>query len=144
MKKNYLEKVKIFTKCILLDGNGKFLALRRGMSDRRRPGGWDFPGGNFEKGEHILDSAKREVLEESGLQVRDLQPVYVDSGAGIYEKDLDVVAVCFSTENWSGEVVLSDEHDEFVWTKPQEFLELPTGNDGGFLHSAVRAYLKLV
>lgn len=31
---------------------------------------WNFPGGRIEYGEHILYSAKREVKEETGLEIR--------------------------------------------------------------------------
>lgn len=51
---------------IVLDGNRVLLA-RRGHAPWF--GGWGSPGGFCEAGEHPLDAAIREVLEETGLRV---------------------------------------------------------------------------
>ena len=32
---------------------------------------WNFPGGHLEYGEEIIDCARREVLEETGIEIRD-------------------------------------------------------------------------
>jgi len=36
-------------------------------------GTWNFPGGKLDFGEEIFDCAKREVLEESGLKIKNLR-----------------------------------------------------------------------
>jgi 8-oxo-dGTP diphosphatase len=51
---------------IVLDG-GRVLLARRGHSPWF--GGWGSPGGFCEAGEHPVDTAVREVLEETGLDV---------------------------------------------------------------------------
>ena len=47
---------------------GRCLALRRG-------GEWVFPKGHLEQGERPEDAAIREVREETGLEVRIIQPI---------------------------------------------------------------------
>ncbi len=49
---------------IVRDRNGSFLIVH---STRR--GSWDCPGGRREPGETVLDCARRELAEETGLQV---------------------------------------------------------------------------
>jgi 8-oxo-dGTP pyrophosphatase MutT (NUDIX family) len=38
-----------------------------------RRGKWDMPKGKIDKGEHIIDGAKREVTEETGIQIESIE-----------------------------------------------------------------------
>ncbi|MBI2482041.1 MAG: NUDIX domain-containing protein [Candidatus Vogelbacteria bacterium] len=49
---------------------GKFLMLKRANS--HRSGSWSVPGGHLEYGESFENTAKREVLEEAGIKIKNL------------------------------------------------------------------------
>src|SRR6266853_970346 len=49
----------------ILDNSGRILCVRMNYATRA----WTTPGGRVEPGESPLDALKREVLEESGLDV---------------------------------------------------------------------------
>lgn len=49
---------------VLRDDKHVLLGLRKGAHGA---GTWSFPGGHLEAGESLVDCAKREVLEETGL-----------------------------------------------------------------------------
>jgi ADP-ribose pyrophosphatase YjhB (NUDIX family) len=52
---------------LVADGEGRLLLGRRARQPWR--GYWDTPGGFLEEGEHPLDALRRELLEETGLEV---------------------------------------------------------------------------
>lgn len=52
---------------IVLDGDGRILLARRAGEPFKDC--WDTPGGFVEEGEHPLDALRRELLEETGLEV---------------------------------------------------------------------------
>lgn len=56
------------TACALVtDDRGRLLLARRAGEPER--GRWDLPGGFLEEGEHPLVALRRELLEETGLEV---------------------------------------------------------------------------
>lgn len=89
---------------IVEDGAGRALLQRR--SDN---GGWDYAGGSMELGEEIEETARRELLEETGLTARRLELLGVFSGEAmhyIYPNgdevyNVDVVFIC---RDYAGEL----------------------------------------
>ena len=60
--------------------NSAFVILQKKskvLIGKRAGGGWTFPGGRFDAGENASDAAKRELAEESGIQVsvEELYPI---------------------------------------------------------------------
>ena len=138
-----LNNVKFLQKCIIVDDRGRILALRRDPNDARRPNCWDFPGGNYEAGETVDECIKREIYEETKLLAKSLRAIYIASNMGKTYSDINVIAACQVCLDWEGEVNLSSEHVEYRWVTPEEFMDLETGDDGGFLKDSLRAYLKM-
>jgi len=85
------------------------------LLQKRYDGGWGLPGGLMEMGESLEDTAKREVLEETGLVVTDLQLLGVFSGPDYYLKvsngdELYSVTAVYYTRNVQGDLVI-DYHE---------------------------------
>lgn len=142
-----LTNARVIQKCLIVDNNsGNILVLQRGQEDNHRGLKWDFPGGGYEQGEDITESLYREVLEESALVVHSAQPIFVDNRigekSGLYAGD-HVFAICQLSNNWEGEVTLSDEHIASRWLSPEDALNLDYGDDGGFFTSSLEAYLAI-
>ena len=56
------------------------------LLQHRHDGGWGLPGGIMELGESLEETARREVKEETGLDIGELKLLGVYSGAEYYYK----------------------------------------------------------
>jgi ADP-ribose pyrophosphatase YjhB (NUDIX family) len=107
--------------------DGKVLIVRRA----RRPalGIYTLPGGGVEIGETLIEAVKREVREETAL---DIEPValaghreaIMRDAAGRAERHF--VVLCFASRWISGEPVLNEELSEARWLEPGELSGLRT------------------
>lgn len=90
---------------VIVDEVGRIL-----LQQRRFPyGSWGIPGGLMELGESTEEVAKREVFEETGLKIDDLQLINVYSGAQNFVKaqngdEFYVVTVAYYSHNSVGEL----------------------------------------
>lgn len=96
---------------------GKMLLVQRG----REPGKglWAVPGGKVEWGESMRDAARREVLEETGLEVDVGDVVWV--GEVVTDKD-HLVLIDFAGSVVGGELAAADDADDAQWVP---FDEIP-------------------
>jgi 8-oxo-dGTP diphosphatase len=101
--------------------NGKILIVQRASNDTF-PDLWEFPGGKREPLEKSVDGAKREVKEETGLDVE------IDKVVGVFDYQLekedgirDATQINFLVRPIGPtEVKLSEEHQNFAWITEKE------------------------
>lgn len=129
-------RVKILQKAAVLRA-GKILALKRPPDDFSRPNCWDLPGGSVDFGEDLKEAIRAEIKEETGLEVKNLKPVYAVSGVN-NKKNIYIVALGWKAETASEAVTLSEEHSQYRWATREEFLELEVGDDDGLLKGIAR------
>jgi 8-oxo-dGTP pyrophosphatase MutT (NUDIX family) len=100
-----------------------FLVLKRSDSERAFPGLWDLPGGKWERGEDLLESLKREVREETSLEI-----VPWDAPLGVYRAEVKpgvpVEFSIYSVKQFSGVVRIGAEHSAFDWKRKEDILSL--------------------
>jgi 8-oxo-dGTP diphosphatase len=99
-------------KAIILDAQNRCLLVRRSALNKRFAGKWEWPGGKVDKGEHFADALRREVREETGLEVE------LEAFAGAIQFSMpatQVVLIFMEAPMRGGDVRLSEEHDEFAW-----------------------------
>lgn len=118
-------KIRLGTSAIIFNNERKFLLTQR--SDNYR---WCLPGGAVESGESVAEACEREVLEETGLNVRVTRLVGVYSHADqlVVYKDgnkAQIVAIHFEAEIVGGELGLSDETTDFGFFTAEEMENLP-------------------
>lgn len=104
-------------KAIVRDGEGRCLLLRRSAASKGNPGKWDFPGGKLDPGERVDEGLCREVAEETGVTIS-VERVLGAAQSGL--PDRMVAYLIMEARLESGEVRLSEEHDDFVWVALSE------------------------
>lgn len=63
---------------MILKGN-KILLGKRNEGNELGENSWNCPGGKLEFGENIIDAAKREVEEETGIKVNEIKLISVSN-----------------------------------------------------------------
>lgn len=110
-------------KAIVVNKN-KVLIIREAPSykDGTNIGKWGVPGGRIKPEEHIVDALKREVLEETGLDVKIGVPVHVDEWFPQVRGELWHIVATFRVCTLARirDIRLSDEHDSFQWIESNE------------------------
>ena len=100
----------IFTNmCMVYDGEGNVLVQNRLNPDWS---GIVFPGGHVEAGESFYDAAVREVFEETGLTVSELQMCGIKDW--FRDDGTRYVVLLYKTDKFEGELASSDE-GEVMW-----------------------------
>lgn len=93
--------------------------------------GLDYPGGKIQEGEtSIVESLKREVREETGLEIEVGEPFATWTNTFPPSHRLagkKVYLVGYRCNYVSGEIKLSDEHDKYRWVNSTNYNEV---NDG--------------
>jgi len=106
---------KIIVAGIVID-NGKALIIQRSGKDAF-PDLWELPSGKRDDFEKSKDALKREVKEETGLNIEPLVPVHVFEFRVEKEKEIrDSTQISFLVKPvGKGQVKLSKEHQNFAW-----------------------------
>lgn len=104
--------------------DGKVLIIKRNNHARVGGGTWECPGGKVEFGEDLESAMKREAKEEAGLEIQINKILYATS----FQTDptRQVVLITYLCHCEAGDILLSDEHSEYLWaTKDQLKTLLP-------------------
>lgn len=117
------------TACALVaDAEGRLLLVRRAHDPYG--GTWDLPGGFLEEAEHPLDALRRELLEETGLEVDPLD--FVGAWIDRYGDGPDApttLNLYWTARVTGGEPVAGDDAAELRWF-PRD--ALPPDGEIGF------------
>lgn len=116
------EKKQWVAVTVLLFRGGRMLSMRRAPTQEAGPGLWEGVSGRVRPGEDPIAAAHREVAEETGLRVQ-INPQPIIAYAALRKGEAMTVIV-FSARHESGEVTLSEEHDEYRWCEVAELTEL--------------------
>ena len=105
--------------------DGCVLLVRRGQPPAENL--WAIPGGNVEIGETLQEAAEREILEETGVQIRASKPIYTFD---VIDRDMagkvrfHYVIVDLAAEYVLGEPSPGDDALEARWVSAGEIHNL--------------------
>jgi len=117
-KRNILVTLECFVK-----KDGKYLMLHRNPDKKILPNVWMAPGGKREHNEGLFECARREIKEETGLEIMNLRIKATGNG---YMKDLDqeVFFHFVFADYASGELINDPPDGELKWLSVDEIMNL--------------------
>lgn len=111
------------TGALIFDREGRLFL----MKSHKWEGKWVIPGGHVDLGERIEDAVKREVKEETNLDIHDVEFVCFQEfiyGGGFWKKK-HFIFFDYACKTDSTDVVLNDEAQEYAWVSPGDLRKLP-------------------
>jgi ADP-ribose pyrophosphatase YjhB (NUDIX family)/5'(3')-deoxyribonucleotidase len=115
MAADKLPKEKNFEPDNDLDMSVKAVVHRNGLvlllKNKR---GWDLPGGHVRQGENKISALMREIFEETGINVSNVQDLNMTHGNKHF----------FTCEFLTDDIILSDEHQEYGFFNLEEVEQL--------------------
>ncbi len=115
--------LQVGVKVLLKNSAGKYLLLRRNPKKYPEIGAkWDIPGGRINPGSTLIDNLKREVKEETGLNLVKT-PKLAAAQDILKVEDRHVVRLTYVGEI-EGEVKLDDESLDYKWFLSSEIYQL--------------------
>ncbi len=107
------------TVSVFIQKDGKWLMLRRAKDKKYLPGIINGPGGKIERGEGILEAARRELMEETGTAAKNLK--LKAAGVGGFIDDEDEYHFKVVVGDWEvGNPKTTD--GQLLWLTPEEVL----------------------
>lgn len=127
-----LDLHRIVTTAIIYNDAGKYLITKRSPNKKVHPGKWTVPGGGLIRGDYtsrphtvgdawyypLTDSLQREIKEEVGVEVKNLQ--FLLDMTFIRPGDVAVLVLSYYGQYVSGDVVLDEDSVEFAWVTAEE------------------------
>ena len=101
--------------------DGKILILREAATygEGTQRGRYHMPGGRVEIGEHFEDALRREVREETGLEITIDTPLYVGEWRPVIKgQPNQIIGIFFVCQPTTADITLSTEHDSYEWIGP--------------------------
>jgi len=101
--------ISTVAKAVIIDSKDRVLLLKRSDYLKKFAGEWDLPGGHLKQDENLINGLEREVMEESGIEIRD--PVFL--------KNMENLNFFYCNYD-SSEVKISHEHTEYKFFEKDE------------------------
>ena len=114
-----------------IENDGKVLFLKR-HPDKDYGGYWNLPAGKSDPGESPMDTAIREVLEETGIILTQDQVQHVGSYFDVYPEYMYLFHTFKAEVNSKNVMIKDDEATEHGWFTPDESLQLELVPDEDF------------
>lgn len=106
--------LQVGVKALIEDDDGRILLLQRSQPFRGEDFlKWDIPGGRINVGEELEPALRRELKEETSLALESIVGIFHAQDI-LWDPKLHVVRITYRVKA-QGDIVLSDEHNEFRW-----------------------------
>ncbi len=116
----------------IINGQRRYLLIKN-----KRSAHWGFPKGHIERGETAEDTAKREVLEETGIHIDILPGFLEESDYSIQGKIEKAVSIFLARTKDTQTIIQKEEIEDYIWLQYEDALKtLKFENDKSILEKA--------
>jgi nucleoside triphosphatase len=100
---------------VVFNQRGEVLLLKSSKARDR----YVIPGGHIELGEDMEEAVRREIREETGLEVYDVEPVAIQQFvfSRVFYRKRHFIFIDYRCKTRTTEVTLNDEHQEYRWVR---------------------------
>jgi nucleoside triphosphatase len=117
-----MKKISIATGVLIFNNKSEiFLAKSSGKWGSN----WCVPGGHLEYGETMESCVVREVLEETGLNITDIEFISIQESIFPKERvdEKHFIFLNYKAKTKTVSAVLNEEHNEYIWINPREAIK---------------------
>jgi len=121
--------LQVGVKAFLKNKDGKYLLLKRNMDKYKKASGcWDIVGGRIDPGTKLMENLKREVKEETQLEIIS-EPCLIYAQDIIPNEERHIVRLTYVADTQGQPILDTSENIEFKWLsidelKKQEDLDI--------------------
>jgi 8-oxo-dGTP diphosphatase len=117
------EKFRTVVKALVTKKGEILIGKKEEQNNHPISGEWHIIGGHLEHGEEIEEAVKREVKEETGLEVEVHQVIDVMSFPWNDGDERDSLQILFHCQTIGGEAKPKDDLEEIKWVEPDQLKE---------------------
>lgn len=112
--------LQVGVKAFLKNKEGKFLLVKRSQEKYKNTKGlWDIVGGRIEPGSNLLENLKREVKEETQLEIVS-EPKLIYAQDIIPNEEKHIVRLTYTAETKGEPILDTSENIEYKWLSIEE------------------------
>ena len=130
-------QITILVNAVVVKDN-KILLSQRSSEEEHAPGKWTIPGGKVDFKEEVgilQETAKREVREEVGIEIKDEMKLLTNNTFQHLEDGEKVLAIVFFCYYKSGEIKALEDTIDVKWVKEEDIDKYQ------FHHQVVKNYV---
>jgi len=103
----------------IIEKDNKILLIKRSGEYGEISNSWDIPGGRTNFGEEPEDGLKREIKEETGLELNEIKQI-LDASTVFKNEEKHIVRITYLCTVKKTNIQLSHEHTDIQWVTKEE------------------------